>query len=202
MGRNVMTDDVATAIRVPAWLVEMRQKELFAYRVQPGREAQVMRALKIRGIDAYSPTMPKDKVVSQRSRWGSGERKIKRRFIVPVFPGLIFVPGYSADLLGSRPAIVGMIDLLQFGDWIASLNDYWCGRLIDVVLTSNTPRSKRELVNDLYEVGDAVRVVDGPIGGFPAHFDGLDSKGRLSVLISIFGRLTKVPVELNQIEPV
>jgi transcription antitermination factor NusG len=202
MGWNVTKDDTDIAVALPVWLVEMRQKEMFAYRVQPGREAQVMRALRIRGVDAYSPTMPKDKVVSQRSRWGVGERKIKRRSIVPVFPGLLFVPSYSVDQLGARPAVVGMIDLLQFGDWIAVLNDYWCNRLIDVVLTSNTPRSKRELVNDLYEVGDAVRVVDGPMRGFPAHFDGLDSRGRLSVLISIFGRLNKVPVELDQIEPV
>jgi transcription termination/antitermination protein NusG len=202
MGRNVMTGDLDAAIAVPAWLIEMQGKELYAYRVQPGGEAQVMRAFRIRGIDGYVPTMPQDRLVKRQARWGGGERVVKQRLIVPMFPGLVFVPGYVVDMLGMRPPLHKVIDLLMFGDWIARLNTGHIERLLYLVQWANTPRSKRGSVHEALKVGDVLRIVDGVWRGFPAHFDGLDSKGRLSVLIQLFGRLHKVPIEPEQIEPV
>ena len=90
----------------------------------------------------------------------------------------------------------------MFGDWIAVLNEEQVDRLLYLVAWANTPRSKRPSAHHGLKVGDQLRVVDGVWLGFPAHFDGLDSKGRLSVLIQLFGRLHKVPVEPEQIEPV
>ena len=100
MGRNVMTSDIGNAVAVPAWLTEMKRKELFAYRVQPSSEAQVMRSFRIRGIDSYVPTMPQDRLVKRQARWGGGERTVKQRLIVPVFAGLVFVPGEVLHVLG------------------------------------------------------------------------------------------------------
>lgn len=50
-----------------------------------------------------------------------------------------------------------------------------------------------------FEVGDEVKVIDGPFSGFPAEVQGIDTeRQRLSLSITIFGRST--PVELGFLE--
>lgn len=50
-----------------------------------------------------------------------------------------------------------------------------------------------------YEVGDEVKVIDGPFSGFPAEIQGIDmERQRLNLSITIFGRST--PVELGFLE--
>lgn len=199
MGRNLKPSEIEGAVAVPAWLAEMQRKELFVFRLHPSKEARVMRQFRMRGLDGYLPTMPQTRVVVKRSPWNSAERRIKQRTIVPVFPGLVFVPLWVARYDGDlRFMVEGVKDLMKFGSWTARLDDYWCGRLLEIVAITNLPHSKRAR----FEPGESVRIMDGPFRGFSANFDRLDSKGRLSVLISIFGRLQSVTYTDEQIEPV
>lgn len=196
----MMTNEIEGVIALPAWLAEMTVKKLYAYRLHPNCETKVMRGFRLHGIDGYLPTKPQVSLVTQRSRWNSAERKVQRRSIVPVFPGLVFVPEWETRWGSSlRLMVDGVIDLLQFGPWTACINDEWCNRLIYTVAMANTPRSKRA---QRFEIGETVRILEGPFRGFSASFDGLDSKGRLSVLISIFGRLQSLSMTDEQIEPV
>ena len=60
------------------------------------------------------------------------------------------------------------------------------------------PRSKVQ-----YEVGDAIKVVDGPFAEFNGTVDDVKpDKGKLRVLISIFGRNTPVELDFVQVEKV
>lgn len=53
----------------------------------------------------------------------------------------------------------------------------------------------------LYEVGDGVKVVDGPFQDFTGKVEEVKpGKGKLRVLISIFGRATPVELDLVQVE--
>ena len=59
---------------------------------------------------------------------------------------------------------------------------------------------RREIVVG-YQLGDTVRVNDGPLAGFNGIVDELEpDKNRVRVVVSMFGRETPVELELDQVE--
>ena len=61
---------------------------------------------------------------------------------------------------------------------------------------------KREIVVG-YEVGDNVKITDGALESFLGVVDEIDlDRGKVSVVVSMFGRETPVELDLDQIEPV
>ena len=61
---------------------------------------------------------------------------------------------------------------------------------------------KREVVVG-YQVGDNVKITDGALESFLGIVDEIDlDKGKVRVVVSMFGRETPVELELDQVEPV
>ena len=62
------------------------------------------------------------------------------------------------------------------------------------------PKAK---INVDYEIGDAVKVLEGPFATFNGTVEELDfDRGRVKVGVSIFGRATPVELEFEQVERV
>ncbi len=60
---------------------------------------------------------------------------------------------------------------------------------------------KRE-VKLLYNVGDSVKIIDGPLDGFIGNVEEIaPDKNKVRVIVSMFGRDTPVELELDQVEP-
>ncbi len=61
---------------------------------------------------------------------------------------------------------------------------------------------KREIVVK-YNVGDSVRITDGPLEGYDGDVDSIEpEKNKVTVVVSMFGRETPVELELDQVEVV
>lgn len=62
---------------------------------------------------------------------------------------------------------------------------------------------EKVVVSTEFRVGDNVKVTDGPLEGFLGEIESIDAAaGKVKVVVSMFGRLTPVDLELYQISPV
>jgi transcriptional antiterminator NusG len=64
-----------------------------------------------------------------------------------------------------------------------------------------TMRAEEPKVKVSFQVGQTVRIVDGPFADFNGMVDSIDpAKGKVRVLVSFFGRETPVELDLLQVE--
>ncbi|MGC4116585.1 MAG: transcription termination/antitermination protein NusG [Myxococcales bacterium] len=127
------------------------------------------------------------------------KRTTKRKF----FPGYIIVQMAMDDrswhLVKSTPKITGFVGGTQTmePEKIPSIKEDEVRRLtLQISEGVNKPKPKVQ-----FETGDNVRVIDGPFSNFNGSIEEVDAaKGRVKVLVSIFGRATPVELDFMQVE--
>lgn len=126
-----------------------------------------------------------------------GERRTsKRKF----FPGYILVEmemnAKTWHLVRSTPRVAGFVGGRQ-PEEIPAVSREEVERLTSQISEGALkPKPKVQ-----FEEGDTVRVVDGPFSGFNGTVEEVSpEKGRLRVLVSIFGRATPVELDFMQVE--
>ena len=163
-----------------------------------GFEAYVKEALQKRiadlGMEEYfgDILVPKEQVVEMhRGQKRTSERKY--------FPGYVLVQMAMTDktwhLVKSVPKVMGFIG--GTSDHPAPISDKEVDDILDRV-RADVDKPKPKIV---YEVGEVVRVTDGPFADFNGVVEEVNyEKNRLRVAVLIFGRSTPVELEFGQVE--
>lgn len=124
-----------------------------------------------------------------------GKKKVTKR---KVFPGYVLVEMIMTDdswyVVRNTPGVTGFVGS---GSKPIPLNDDEA-RLIIKQMGIEEPRTRVD-----FHAGEQVRVISGPFENFSGVIEEIMlDKGKLRVLISMFGRETPVELEYNQVEKI
>ncbi len=137
--------------------------------------------------------VPTEEVVEMRR----GQRvNAERKF----FPGYVLVKMALTDeayhLVKNTPRVTGFLGQQNRPAPISQ-------REVDSIVNQVQDGVDRPKPAIMFEVGEQVRVCDGPFASFSGLVEGVDEeKARLKVAVSIFGRATPVELEYGQVEKV
>ncbi len=119
------------------------------------------------------------------------------------FPGYVLAKLQMSDdvyhLVKNTPKVTGF---LGSSGKPQPISDAEAARILNTKDEAAAAAPKQKISVD-YEIGDSVKVLDGPFASFNGLVEELDfEKSRVKVSVSIFGRATPVELEFEQVERV
>ncbi|MEA3489952.1 MAG: transcription termination/antitermination protein NusG [Candidatus Omnitrophota bacterium] len=175
-------------------------KKWYVLHTLTGKESTVKKALENRlendpGKKKYigSILIPTEKVAEVRQ----GEKKISER---KFFPGYLLIEMEINDkswyLVKDTPGVTGFVGTRTRPVPLAEEE-------IEEILKQTKEAKEKPVPKVMFDQGEAVRVKDGPFKNFNGTIEETNlEKGKIKVMISIFGRPTPVELETWQIEKI
>jgi len=127
------------------------------------------------------------------------KKGVKKTFERKFFPGYLLVKMEVNDktwhVVKSVPKITGFVG---GGRMPPAVSDEEVAKITQQI-SDGTLKPTPKII---FEKGDSIRVIDGPFSNFNGVVDDVnEDKGKVRVLVSIFGRLTPVELDFMQLEP-
>ena len=156
------------------------------------REAAASKGLEEKIEEVLVPAEEVTEVVRGR------KRVTERKF----FPGYVLVKMVMNDetyhLIKETPRVTGFLGS-DYGKRPVPVSQAEVDRIVG---RSNEPAEAKKVIIT-FEIGEKIRVIDGPFNSFEGIVDEVDNaKERLKVGVSIFGRATPVDLDFNQVQKV
>ena len=172
-------------------------KQWFVIHTQTGQETKVKSSLenKIRqrvGDESIAQLLvPTERVAEIR---GGKKRISERKF----FPGYLLIQMELTDenwyLVRTTPGVTGFIGA---GNRPVALSD----DEVNEILRQTEERKDKPTPRVSFTKGEGVRVIEGPFTNFNGSIEEVNAqRGKLKVMVSIFGRQTPVELEFWQVE--
>ena len=174
-------------------------KQWYVIHTQTGYEDKVRSALEAKmkivgtGEKIAQVLVP----IEQVSEIKGGKKKISQR---KFFPGYILVEmELTDDTWYMIKSITGVTGFVGAGSRPIPLK----GDEIDTILKQAKDAKEKPTPKVMFEKGEAVRVIEGPFMNFNGTIEESNAgKGKIKVMISIFGRGTPVELETWQAEKI
>lgn len=139
----------------------------------------------------FSVLIPTEKKIKIKS----GKRNV---VIEKIFPGYVFVEMELTDeswyVVRNTPNVTGFIGSGVTPTPVSKEE-------IDLLMKKMGVEAPKYTVN--FEVGEMVKISDGPFKDFEGNISSIDTeKGKIKVLVSVFGRETPVELDLLQVKKI
>lgn len=164
------------------------------------RENVMQRARSLGMADkVYQVIVPTEETVEHRE--GNKKEVVRRK----IFPGYVFVqmdlgenldePNEAWEVVRNTPGVTGFVGTATRAVPLSREEE---ARMLGTMGITGT--KERPKVKVSFNVGDMVQVTAGPFADFTGVVSNLDpEKGKVKVLVSIFGRETPVELDFSQV---
>jgi transcriptional antiterminator NusG len=181
---------------------EVLEKKWYVVRAVSGQENKIsgyiQTEIERQGLSDYldEVLVPTEKVVQIRN----GKKIQKER---TYFPGYIMIKanlgGEMVHVIRSITNVIGFLGETKGGDPIP-LRTAEVNRMLGKVDELST---ESESVSIPFEIGESIKVIDGPFNGFNGSIEKVNQeKRKLEVMVKIFGRKTPLELSYMQVEKI
>ncbi len=171
-------------------------KKWYVIHTQTGQEEQVKKYLETNVKESKVQNLISQILIptEQVSEIKDGKKKISTR---KFFPGYILIEMELSDdgwhLIKNSPGVTGFIGSAARPFTLKEEE-------IKNILKQAEERKEKPMPKVTFEVGEGVRIVEGPFTNFNGTIEEVNpNKGKLKVVVSIFGRATPVELEYWQV---
>lgn len=173
------------------------EKKWYALRIFSGHESRVKQLLENEldriGLMEYVPNIiiPQEKVFEVRD----GKKRTRMKNFLP---GYLLIEAILTkkviDVIQNTPSVMNFLGRQNEPEPLQQHE-------VDRILNRMEERKHVETIVESFEVGDPVKVVDGPFNNFSGIVREVNNqKQKLKVEVSIFGRKTPVLLDFTQVE--
>jgi transcriptional antiterminator NusG len=132
----------------------------------------------------------------EETDYKNGKKKVTKK---KVFPGYVLVEIVMTDdswyVVRNTPGVTGFVGSAGSGSKPTALLPE------EVVMILKRMGVEEKRVDYNFELGETVRVKEGPFANFTGSIEGMDKdKSKLKVLVNMFGRDTPVELDFTQID--